>query len=156
STRGGSWTKRGSFFPRGQTASPRCPLRRNASPTSTRSSSRKSFSRLRTCVPQIRLLLSSVWSLIETGVERANHTLLYGLPACAKTRILLALGDIFGEGPIMRLDATRTTRAGLEQLVLRKMKRLPPIWVAEEIEKVSEDILTMWLGAMDDQKRKIL
>lgn len=101
--------------------------------------------------PQIRSVLSSIWSFLESDGERANHTLLWGLPACAKTAILLGLIKLFGEGAILRLDATSTTRAGLEKLIFKELEVVPLIFVSEEIEKADEQALRIWLGAMDDR-----
>lgn len=101
--------------------------------------------------PQIRSVLSSIWSFVESKGERANHTLLWGLPACAKTAILLGLIKLFGEGAVLRLDSTSTTRAGLEKLIFKELEFVPPIFVSEEIEKADEQALRIWLGAMDDR-----
>ena len=86
----------------------------------------------------IRVCLSAVWSFVESGGERANHVLLYGLPACAKTQILLGLERIFGPGSVLRLDSTSTTRAGLERLIFEKLRQVPPLIFMEEIEKAQE------------------
>ena len=101
--------------------------------------------------PQIRSMLSSVWSFIESNGERSNHTLLWGLPACAKTAILLGLIKLFGEGAVLRLDSTSTTRAGLEKLIFKELEVVPPLFFSEEIEKADEQALRIWLGAMDDR-----
>jgi hypothetical protein len=101
--------------------------------------------------PQIRATLSSIHSFIESGGERSNHTLLWGLPACAKTAILLGIIKLFGEGAVLRLDSTSTTRAGLERLIFKDLKVVPPIFICEEIEKADEQALRIWLGAMDDR-----
>lgn len=101
--------------------------------------------------PQIRSVLSSIWSFIESQGERGNHTLLHGLPSCAKTAILLGVIKVFGEGAVLRLDSTSTTRAGLETLIFKKLVTVPPIFMCEEIEKADEQALRIWLGAMDDR-----
>lgn len=101
--------------------------------------------------PQIRCILSSIRSAIDSSFERRNHTLLHGMPACAKTQILLAIEQCLGEGSILRLDATSTTRAGLEKLFFKELEEVPPIIVIEEIEKTNEEALRIWLGALDDR-----
>lgn len=101
--------------------------------------------------PQIRSVLSSIWSFAQSNGERANHTLLYGLPAAAKTQILLGIIKLFGDGAALRLDSTNTTRAGLERLIFKDLKAVPPIFICEEIEKADEQALRVWLGAMDDR-----
>jgi hypothetical protein len=101
--------------------------------------------------PQIRSVLSTIWSFITSGGERANHTLLYGPPACAKTSILLRILGLFGEGAVLRLDSTSTTRAGLERMIFKQLEVVPPLFMCEEIEKADEAALRIWLGAMDDR-----
>ncbi len=101
--------------------------------------------------PQIRSILGTIWSFIESNGERANHTLLYGEAGCAKTTLLLMLLSLFGEGAVLRLDSTNTTRAGLENLIFKKLKVVPPFVFMEEIEKANEETLKMWLGAMDER-----
>ena len=100
---------------------------------------------------QVRSVLSSLNAFILSNGERANHTLLYGLPACAKSAILAGIVRIFGEGAVLKLDSTNTTRAGLEKLIFKSLIHVPPIFICEEIEKGNEDTLRMWLGAMDDR-----
>lgn len=101
--------------------------------------------------PQIRSCLSSIKSFIETNGERANNTLLWGLPATCKTQILLAIEKTFGEGSVLRLDATSCTKAGVEKLFFKDLQIVPPIIIMEEIEKAEEPTLRIWLGAMDDR-----
>ncbi len=103
--------------------------------------------------PQIRTVLSSIKSFLATNGKRRNHVLLYGLPACAKTQILLRLKDILGEGAVIRLDATSTTSAGIYKLFFDTLagEDVPPFVFIEEIEKTVEDALRVWLGALDDR-----
>lgn len=99
--------------------------------------------------PHIRSILSSIWSFVESKGERASHTILWGLPACCKSQILLGLVKLFGEGAFLRLDATSTTRAGLERLIFKTLDQMPPLFICEEIEKADEQALRIWLGGMD-------
>jgi hypothetical protein len=103
--------------------------------------------------PQIRTMLSAVQSFLNTDGKRRNHVLLWGLPACAKTQILLNLAELLGPGAVIRLDATSTTQAGIYKLFLDDLKDsiVPPFVVIEEIEKCHEDALRVWLGALDDR-----
>jgi MoxR-like ATPase len=97
-------------------------------------------------------MLSSVYSFLATDGERRNHVLLYGLPACAKTQILLRLIQFLGEGAVMRLDATSTTSAGVYKLFFKEYQDgVPPFAVVEEIEKTTEEALRVWLGVLDDR-----
>jgi hypothetical protein len=113
---------------------------------------RTAFSGIFDREPQIRVMLSAIKSFLETDGERRNHVLLYGLPACAKTQILLRMTDILGVDAVLRLDATSTTSAGIYKLFFQEYKDdVPPFVVMEEIEKTSEEALRVWLGALDDR-----
>jgi hypothetical protein len=113
---------------------------------------RSVFSGIFSREPQIRTVLSSVKSFLSTNGQRRNHVLLYGLPACAKTQILLRLKQFLGEGAVVTLDATSTTQAGIYKLFLDDLDDdIPPFVVIEEIEKTAEDALRVWLGALDDR-----
>lgn len=101
--------------------------------------------------PQIRTILSSIKSAIETNGNRRNHTVLWGKPACGKTQVVLAIENLLGPNSVLRLDATSTTRAGLEKLFFKDLVKVPPIVVCEEIEKAKEEWLQIWLGALDDR-----
>jgi hypothetical protein len=100
---------------------------------------------------QIRTILSSIKSAIDTDGSRRNHTVLWGKPACGKTQVVLALENLLGPNSVLRLDATSTTRAGLEKLFFKDLVKIPPIVVCEEIEKAKEEWLQIWLGALDDR-----
>lgn len=100
---------------------------------------------------QIRTILSSIKSAIDTNGSRRNHTVLWGKPACGKTQVILALENLLGANSVLRLDATSTTRAGLEKLFFKDLVKVPPIVVCEEIEKAKEEWLQIWLGALDDR-----
>ncbi len=102
--------------------------------------------------PQIRILMSAIRSFLESDGSRRNHALLYGLPACAKTQILLRLKTILGEDAVLRLDATSTTSAGIYKLFFDDLQGdVPPFVIIEEIEKTTEEALRVWLGALDDR-----
>jgi hypothetical protein len=101
--------------------------------------------------PQIRTILSGIQSAVETNGNRRFHFVLHGPPACAKTTTLLAIEKLLGEGSVLRLDATSTTRAGLERLFFQDLPEVPPLVFMEEAEKCNEDFLKIWLGALDDR-----
>lgn len=100
---------------------------------------------------QIRMVLSAIQSGVETEGLRRPHGVLWGHAACGKTSILLAVEKMLGAGAVLRLDATSTTRAGLEKMFFTDLPKVPPIVVMEEAEKASEDALKLWLGALDDR-----
>lgn len=103
--------------------------------------------------PQIRTALSAIKSFIESNGKRRNHVILYGLPACAKTQILIRIREILGDGAVLRLDATSTTSAGIYKLFFTDLDGIapPPFVFIEEIEKTAEEALRVWLGALDDR-----
>lgn len=103
--------------------------------------------------PQIRSVLSSIKSFLESNGHRRNHVLLFGLPACAKTQILNAVMDMLGEDAVVRLDGTSTTPAGIYKVYFQELKDIPtpPFAILEEAEKTNEESLRVWLGALDDR-----
>ena len=104
---------------------------------------------------QIRTALTGIKSAAETNGKRRGHFVFHGRPACGKTSVMLAIEKMLGEGSVLRLDATSTSRAGLEKLFFDNsedgVKQIPPLVFCEEIEKAREDWLQVWLGALDDR-----
>lgn len=107
--------------------------------------------------PQIRTLLSAVQTAIDTEGQQRDHAVCWGHAGCGKTTTLLSLERLLGPGAVLRLDATSTSRAGIEELVFEKYRDgdkwlpLPPIVFCEEVEKADENGLKVWLGALDDR-----
>jgi hypothetical protein len=99
--------------------------------------------------PQIRVMLGNVQRAIDTDGESRQHMVLYGPPGSGKTTTTDALIKTLGEGAVLKLDATSTTKAGLEKLFFKDLANVPPIVVMEEIEKADEGALAIWLGALD-------
>ena len=102
--------------------------------------------------PQIRTILTAIKAARETDGKMNFHHVLYGPPGCGKTTVLLAIEELLGEGAVLRLDTTATTRPGIERLFFDQLKEIPPIISCEEIEKAKEDGLQVWLGALDDRQ----
>lgn len=101
--------------------------------------------------PQIRVLLSNVKRAQETDGESRNHAVLFGHSGVGKTTTMFALEKMFGKGSALRLDATSTTKAGLEKLFFSDLKEIPPLVFMEEAEKADPEALKIWLGALDDR-----
>lgn len=101
--------------------------------------------------PQIRTLLSVIKRGHDTGGNSRNHGVLYGDAGCGKTSTFLALEEMFGPGSVLRLDATSTTRPGIEKLFFKDLPEIPPIVLLEEAEKADPEGLKVWLGALDDR-----
>lgn len=101
--------------------------------------------------PQIRTILSNIKRAKDTGGASRNHGVLYGHAGCGKTTTLLALEQMFGPGAVLRLDATSTTRAGIEKLFFSDLTDIPPLVFMEEAEKADPEALKVWLGALDDR-----
>jgi hypothetical protein len=101
--------------------------------------------------PQIRILLSNIQRAKETEGRVRNHAVLFGHSGCGKSTCLLALEEMFGQGAVLRLDATSTTRPGIEKLFFNDLPFIPPLVFMEEAEKANVDALLVWLGALDDR-----
>jgi hypothetical protein len=98
---------------------------------------------------QIRMVLSSLKSSIDSSGKRMTHCVLFGPPACGKTSVLTTLEEIVGKHNVLKLDATTTTKAGVEKLFLNTV--IPPIVILEEVEKANEDWLRNWLSLLDER-----
>ena len=98
---------------------------------------------------QIRLILSSLKSAIDSGGKRMTHSVLFGPPACGKTSVLNTLEELVGKHNVLKLDAPATTKAGIEKLFLNST--IPPIVILEEAEKANEDWLRSWLSLLDER-----
>lgn len=101
--------------------------------------------------PQIRILLSNIQRAKETDGAVRNHGVLFGHAGCGKSTCLSSLEAMFGPGSVLRLDATSTTRAGLEKLFFNDLPIVPPLVFMEEAEKANPEALLIWLGALDDR-----
>jgi len=108
-----------------------------------------SFSKFYGINSQIRMVLSPLQSAIQTVGKRMVHSVLFGPPACGKTSVLNKLETIIGRENILKLDATTTTKAGIEKLFLGTS--IPPVVILEEAEKANEDWLRNWLSLLDER-----
>lgn len=113
--------------------------------------SHPAFARLYGLGPQIRIALSSIQRGHETDGASRFHNVFYGHAGCGKTSTLLALERMYGPGAVLRLDATSTTRAGIEKLFFSDLTEIPPLVFMEEAEKADPEALKVWLGALDDR-----
>jgi hypothetical protein len=101
--------------------------------------------------PQIRIILSNIKRAQETNGESRNHGVLFGHAGCGKTTTMFALESMFGSDAVLKLDATSTTKAGLEKLFFSDLHEIPPLVFMEEGEKADPEALKIWLGALDDR-----
>jgi hypothetical protein len=101
--------------------------------------------------PQIRILLSNIKRAKDTEGESRNHSVLFGHTGCGKSTALFALEKMFGSESVLKLDATSTTKAGLEKLFFSELTEIPPLVFMEEAEKADPEALKIWLGALDDR-----
>lgn len=99
---------------------------------------------------QIKAILRSIEIAKQTNMKVRNHGLLIGPPGGGKTEIGLALSAVFGDVAVKRLDATATTKAGAERLLLDSDIIPPIIWI-EEGEKANEANLPWLLGVLDSR-----
>lgn len=97
---------------------------------------------------QIRAVRSAVEAAIDTKFANRFHCVLYGPPACGKTSILLAVKQWLGNDMVLQMDATSTTSAGAQRILLESAQ-IPPVFLCEEIEKCEEASLRWMLGVLD-------
>lgn len=114
-------------------------------------SSHPAFCDLYDIGPQIRTVLSAVQRAVDTGGRSRNHSVLFGEPGCGKTSTLQAVEKLFGAGSVLKLDATSSTKAGIEKLFFNDLDKYPRLVFLEEAEKAPEDGLKLWLGALDER-----
>lgn len=90
-----------------------------------------------------------------TKFDKRRHCLAWGPPGCAKTEMFDAFVQFYGPDKVLHLDATTTTKAGLESLILRKAQEgtLPPFLYLEEIEKYDLTSLHCLHAIMDQRGR---
>lgn len=101
---------------------------------------------------QIKILHSAVVAANESDFTNRFHSVLYGPPACGKSDILISLGNMLGKEneAFMKLDATSTTEAGAQKILL-EASYIPPVLIVEEIEKTDEKSLRWLLGILDQR-----
>lgn len=102
---------------------------------------------------QIKIVLSAVETAIQSNFDYRFHCVLYGEPACGKTEILDSLARMLGEegDAYIKLDATSTTKAGVEKMLLDTNSKIPNILIVEELEKANEDNFRWMLGLLDSR-----
>jgi hypothetical protein len=101
--------------------------------------------------PQIRVILSNIKRAHETNGDSRNHAVLFGHAGCGKTTTMFCIEKMFGSGAVLKLDATSTTKAGIEKLFFSDLSEIPPLVFMEEAEKADPEALKIWLGALDDR-----
>lgn len=101
----------------------------------------------------IRIIASSLKRMIVTNGQKRNHILLYGLPGCAKSHILMGWMKILGNGGYFTINANSATKPGIEKMFLTRFREtgVPPVCFIEEIEKTAESVLSVWLSVLDDR-----
>jgi hypothetical protein len=97
---------------------------------------------------QIQIVHSALMAFEFSERKNKFHSVLWGMPASAKTEILLAVERMVGPEAVFKLDATSTTKAGAEKILLES-EVVPPILLIEEIEKTDENSLRWLLGLLD-------
>lgn len=106
------------------------------------------FSHIYEREPQIEVVHSALRAFIDSAYVNRFHSILYGEPACGKTEILRSFSRMVGSNAVLELDATSTTKAGAERILLESAE-VPPILICEEIEKTDEASLRWLLGVLD-------
>lgn len=105
------------------------------------------FSHLYNLDPQISIVKSAIEAFADSREDRF-HVVLHGKPACGKTEILRSFARWLGPESVLVFDATSTTKAGAERILL-ETATIPPVLVVEEIEKTDEQSLRWLLGVLD-------
>lgn len=101
----------------------------------------------------IRVIFSSIKTMKDTKGMRRNHCMLWGLPACAKSQLMLGVQKVLGKGAYLAINGNSATKAGIETIFLKRLRETgtPPLCFIEEIEKTLEAILTVWLSILDER-----
>lgn len=107
------------------------------------------FSHLYGREAHIAIVKSAIEAFADNREDRF-HTVLYGSPASGKTEILRSFARWLGPESVLVFDATSTTKAGAERVLL-ETKDIPPILILEEVEKTDEKSLRWLLGVMDQR-----
>lgn len=97
---------------------------------------------------QIEVVHSALRAFVDSSYTNRFHCVLHGAPACGKTEILRSFSKMLGADAVLELDATSTTKAGAERILLESAE-LPPVMICEEIEKTDEASLRWLLGILD-------
>lgn len=99
---------------------------------------------------QIRIIHSAIEAAKLSNFVNRYHCVLYGPPGCGKSDILISTGKMLGieNEAFMKLDATSTTEAGAQRILLESA-HIPPVLIVEEIEKTDEKSLRWLLGILD-------
>lgn len=100
---------------------------------------------------QISLIHKSIVAARSSNWQNRFHCLLYGPPASAKSETLTSIGKMLGDEGVhyFKYDATTSTVAGISKILLDPNNPIPPVMLAEELEKTSEENLKYLLGILD-------
>lgn len=99
---------------------------------------------------QIKIIRSAIIAGEESDWSNRFHCVLFGPPGCGKTDILTCTQKMLGREneAYLKLDATSTTEAGAQKILLDS-SHIPPVLIVEEIEKQDEKALRWLLGLLD-------
>jgi hypothetical protein len=99
---------------------------------------------------QIKIIQSAILAGKESDWQNRFHCVLFGPPGCGKTDLLASTGHMLGKenSAYLKLDATSTTEAGAQKILL-EASHIPPVLIVEEVEKTDEKSLRWLLGILD-------
>ena len=101
---------------------------------------------------QVEVVMSALQAAADSGMRNRFHCLLWGVPGCGKTEIMLGVGQMMRNAGVecIMLDATSTTEAGMRKRLIEGESE-PDVILIEEIEKVNETAIRWLLGVMDSR-----
>lgn len=102
---------------------------------------------------QIEIVNAAISAAQDSGMANRYHCVLWGPPGCGKTEIMKATCEMLGieDEAYMMLDATSTSKAGIEKHLLDPDTPIPVVLAIEEIEKTSDKDLRWLLGVLDQR-----
>lgn len=97
---------------------------------------------------QIRMIVRSIETSIDTEFKSRSHGVLLGPPGCGKSQTLSKIREMFPNDAILQIDGTAMTSAGITKL-LDELETMPRFIFVEEIDKAPNDAVAVLLGLMD-------
>jgi hypothetical protein len=98
---------------------------------------------------QIRMILRSMETSVDSDFKSRSHGLLLGPPGCGKSQTLSKFRDMFPNDAVLLIDGTAMTSAGITKMLDEELETMPRFIFVEEIDKAPNDAVAVLLGLMD-------